>query len=56
VPLFAVGGWRNVAAMKDALEKGYVDLISMCRPFIREPRIVHRILEGKKLGLRLHQL
>jgi 2,4-dienoyl-CoA reductase-like NADH-dependent reductase (Old Yellow Enzyme family) len=46
-PLFAVGGWRHVAAMEDALNNGDMDLVSLCRPLIREPSLVKKIREGK---------
>ena len=47
IPLLVVGGFRNVAHMKDVIENGFSDFISMCRPFIREPNIVNRIRERK---------
>ncbi len=47
IPLFAVGGWRHVTAMEEALCNGDTDLISLCRPFIREPYLVRKIREGK---------
>jgi 2,4-dienoyl-CoA reductase-like NADH-dependent reductase (Old Yellow Enzyme family) len=47
VPLFAVGGFRQVACMEEAVENGGTDCISMCRPFIREPYLVKHIKEGK---------
>lgn len=47
IPLFAVGGFRHVANMEKAVRNGYTDLISMCRPFIREPYLVKHIKEGK---------
>ena len=47
IPLFVVGGIRNVAEMRETLEKQYADCISMSRPFIREPFIVKKIREGK---------
>jgi 2,4-dienoyl-CoA reductase-like NADH-dependent reductase (Old Yellow Enzyme family) len=47
VPLFAVGGWRNVQMMEDAVAHGYTDLISLCRPLIREPNLVKKIKTGK---------
>jgi len=47
IPLFAVGGWRSVPAMEAALEQKDVDLISLCRPFIREPALVRKIRERK---------
>ncbi len=46
-PLFSVGGWRTFAAMQKSVEEGDTDLISMCRPFIREPFLV-RNLKNKK--------
>jgi 2,4-dienoyl-CoA reductase-like NADH-dependent reductase (Old Yellow Enzyme family) len=33
--------------MEQVLEQGYADLISMSRPFIREPFLVKHIREGK---------
>jgi len=47
VPLSVVGGLRRIAHMEEVLEKGYADLISMSRPFIREPFIVKKFKEGK---------
>jgi 2,4-dienoyl-CoA reductase-like NADH-dependent reductase (Old Yellow Enzyme family) len=47
VPLVLVGGMRRVSHMEELLEKGHADFISMSRPFIREPRLVQRIKEGK---------
>ncbi len=47
IPLFAVGGFRRVAHMEEAVAGGHTDLLSMCRPFIREPYLVKHIKEGK---------
>lgn len=47
VPLMLVGGMRRVDHMEEVLEKGYADLISMSRPFIRQPYLVKSIKEGK---------
>ena len=56
IPLFSVGGWRHVRAMEEALHKGDSDLISLCRPFIREPSLVEKD-QGRESGCRLvHQL
>ena len=46
-PLALVGGMRTVAQMEDTLKNNYADLISMSRPFIREPFLVKKIEEGK---------
>ncbi len=47
IPLFAVGGWRELKQMEEAVQKGDTDFISMCRPFIREPNLVKRFKQGK---------
>jgi 2,4-dienoyl-CoA reductase-like NADH-dependent reductase (Old Yellow Enzyme family) len=47
VKLFLVGGLRSVVQMEEIVKKGYVDFISMSRPFIREPLLVERIKQGK---------
>jgi len=46
-PLILVGGMRTVERMEEVLENGDADLISMSRPFIREPFLVKKIREGK---------
>lgn len=47
IPLMLVGGLRRVAHMEEVLKNRYADLISMSRPFIREPNIVNKIKERK---------
>jgi 2,4-dienoyl-CoA reductase-like NADH-dependent reductase (Old Yellow Enzyme family) len=47
IPLFAVGGWRDLNQMEKAVADGDTDFISMCRPFIRQPDLVKRFREGK---------
>ena len=44
IPLFAVGGWRQVSHMEEAIAAGHTDLIAMCRPFIKEPHLVDKII------------
>jgi 2,4-dienoyl-CoA reductase-like NADH-dependent reductase (Old Yellow Enzyme family) len=46
--LLVVGGFRNKEHMEQIIDQGTADLISMCRPFIREPFLVERIKRGKK--------
>ena len=46
-PLILVGGMRKLAEMADVVESGHADLISMSRPFIREPFLVKRFREKK---------
>jgi 2,4-dienoyl-CoA reductase-like NADH-dependent reductase (Old Yellow Enzyme family) len=40
IPTAAVGGFRTLSEMEQILESGEVDLISLCRPFIREPDLL----------------
>jgi 2,4-dienoyl-CoA reductase-like NADH-dependent reductase (Old Yellow Enzyme family) len=47
LPLAVVGGFRRMRHMEDILEAGIADLVSMSRPFIREPFLVRRFREGK---------
>ncbi|MBW1893372.1 MAG: NADH:flavin oxidoreductase [Deltaproteobacteria bacterium] len=45
--LILVGGLRKLSQMEEIIEKGDADLISMSRPFIREPFLVKKFKEGK---------
>lgn len=45
--LILVGGLRKLTHMEEIIEKGDADLISMSRPFIREPFLVKKFKEGK---------
>ena len=42
VPVMMVGGIRSLETAQDIVDKGEADLISMCRPFIREPDLLSR--------------
>ena len=46
VPVFGLGGNRTFAVMERFVAEGKVDLISMSRPFIREPFLVKKFREG----------
>ena len=45
-PLVAVGGFRTLAQMEWAVNEGGVDCVAMCRPFIREPFLIQKFLQG----------
>lgn len=47
VPVIAVAGIRSLEMAKDIVDSGDADLISMCRPFIREPHLVARWQAGE---------
>jgi len=46
IPLMLVGGVRRLSQMEELVEGKYANLISMSRPFIREPFLVKRFREG----------
>ena len=47
VPLILVGGMRRSSHMEQVLGEGDADLISLSRPFIREPNLARQFEEGK---------
>ena len=47
VPVILVGGLLSVSVMKDVIQKDIADLVSMSRPFIREPDLPNKIKAGK---------
>ena len=48
VPVMVVGGIRSLEMSKSIVGSGDADLISMCRPFIREPGLVGRWQGGNE--------
>lgn len=47
VPLMLVGGVRKLSQMEDLIASGKVDMVSLSRPFIREPHLVKLLVAGK---------
>ena len=47
VPVMAVGGIRSLEMAQGIVDSGHADLISMCRPFIREPGLIARWQQGQ---------
>lgn len=45
-PVLAVGGFRSIQQAEKVIQEGKADLISLCRPFIREPDLIKRWMEG----------
>jgi len=43
-----VGGLRSLSVMQRIIREGVADIISMCRPFIREPDLVLKFKRGEK--------
>ena len=46
--LALVNGIRSLKCMKTLLTDGIVDLISMSRPYIREPNLIKQLIRGQK--------
>jgi len=47
-PLALVDGLRSLAAMQAVVEKGLADLVSLSRPFIREPDLIKKLAAGQQ--------
>ena len=47
IPVFGLGGLRTFREMEKVVREGRADLVSMSRPFIREPGLVRLFREGK---------
>ena len=48
LPVMLVNGIRTLETAKDIIENGDADIVSMCRPFIREPGLVARWRRGEQ--------
>ncbi len=46
------GGLRSIELMEEVVQNGEADLVSMCRPYIREPALVTRWLGGDRAKAR----
>jgi len=46
IPLILVGGFRTPGVVERVLEEGTADMVSVCRPLIREPLLIKRWKEG----------
>lgn len=47
IPIISVGGFRNGAEMRHCLEPGFVDFISLSRPFICEPELAEKLVQNE---------
>jgi 2,4-dienoyl-CoA reductase-like NADH-dependent reductase (Old Yellow Enzyme family) len=48
LPIILVGGIRSFKVAEDILQGDGADMVSMARPFIREPHLIKRWLEGDR--------
>ncbi len=47
IPLLLVGGLRSVSVMESLIEEGTADMVSLSRPFVREPALVNHLAAGQ---------
>jgi 2,4-dienoyl-CoA reductase-like NADH-dependent reductase (Old Yellow Enzyme family) len=47
VPVIMVGGLRSPGLMEEVLQRGEADMVSMCRPLIRQPGLIGGWAEGQ---------
>ena len=47
LPVILVGGLRSLAVMETVISEGRADMISMSRPFIREPNLINQLASGQ---------
>ncbi len=47
IPVLLVGGLRSREVMQNVIDEGACDMISMSRPFIREPDLTNRMMAGQ---------
>jgi 2,4-dienoyl-CoA reductase-like NADH-dependent reductase (Old Yellow Enzyme family) len=47
LPILLVGGMRSREVMERVLDEGSADMISICRPLIREPDLPNRLRDGQ---------
>jgi 2,4-dienoyl-CoA reductase-like NADH-dependent reductase (Old Yellow Enzyme family) len=49
IPLILVGGFRSAATAERILDEGTADLISMCRPLIRNPNLPNEMIKDNSV-------
>jgi 2,4-dienoyl-CoA reductase-like NADH-dependent reductase (Old Yellow Enzyme family) len=47
-PLALVDGLQTLAGLQAVVDSGLADLVSLCRPFIREPDLVKKLAAGQQ--------
>ena len=48
IPVILVGGVRSTEVMDEILRAGDADFLAMARPFVREPDLVNKIIQGRR--------
>jgi 2,4-dienoyl-CoA reductase-like NADH-dependent reductase (Old Yellow Enzyme family) len=52
LPVCVVGGIRSLADMQAIVDSGAADLVSLCRPLIKEPQLVNKLRAGRQSAAR----
>ena len=47
VPVILVGGLRSTAVMEELIANGAADMLSLSRPFVREPDLINKLAAGQ---------
>ena len=50
IPVILVGCLRSVPTMESILDKGIADMVSLSRPFVREPDLVNKLASGQLMA------
>jgi 2,4-dienoyl-CoA reductase-like NADH-dependent reductase (Old Yellow Enzyme family) len=48
IPVILVGGLRSTEVMNDVISSGDADFLALARPFVREPDLVNKIVQGRR--------
>jgi len=46
LPVICVGGWQTAGRIREALDAGHCDVVSIARGLLANPDLVHRFAEG----------
>jgi len=46
IPIISVGGFRTLVEMENSVKSSKCDIVSLSRPFIREPNLVKNLMIG----------
>jgi 2,4-dienoyl-CoA reductase-like NADH-dependent reductase (Old Yellow Enzyme family)/thioredoxin reductase len=52
IPVITVGRFQDAKIIKQVIEEGKADMVAMCRPFIADPHIAKKIVDGKDDSIR----
>lgn len=48
IPVILVGGVRSTKVMHDVISSGDADFLALARPFVREPDLANKIVQGRR--------